>query len=518
MQLIEAEVNKLFHVTTCQIFLNLLVFSGKMPITILDCYTDEPAGLGVPPYLGTYPRYIAGYFGGNVNYLTIDDLRFFRKYASKRFVPKPSQKSDIYTYNLTKNADKVEQILDGTDTLIIILGVHVPGKYLSAMPGTLHEIIPMIKGLPCKKILTGPAIFGTQLMGGKAFEKFDMRVFDKIDHSLYRMRYDEIKGFAVKGASLLSQIPDLRMMEIETGKGCDIGHCSFCTEPIKNKVAFRDTEDILAEMKALYDAGARYFRLGKQTCFYTLPKPVELLEQIHLRFPGIKVLHIDNVNPVKVIIDSRKNSDAITKAIVKYCTSGNVAAFGVESFDPDVVRANTLNTRPEVAYEAVRIINRFGAERGMDGLPRFLPGINIIFGLRAETKKTHEENMKWLRRIYDEGLMLRRINIRQVAVFEGTSLCTEGGATIRKNKKHYWKWRNDIRQSIDWPMLKRIVPVGTVLKGCYTEIYDGKTTFCRQFGTYPLIVGVKERLPLKQFFNLRITGHMLRSVVGEVVK
>ena len=46
---------------------------------ILDCYTDEPAGLGVPPYLGTYPRYIAGYFG-NVNYITIDDLRFFKYY------------------------------------------------------------------------------------------------------------------------------------------------------------------------------------------------------------------------------------------------------------------------------------------------------------------------------------------------------------------------------------------------------------------------------------------------------
>ena len=31
-----------------------------MTVTILDCYTDEPAGLGVPPYLGTYPRYVFG--------------------------------------------------------------------------------------------------------------------------------------------------------------------------------------------------------------------------------------------------------------------------------------------------------------------------------------------------------------------------------------------------------------------------------------------------------------------------
>lgn len=27
---------------------------------ILDCYTDEPSGLGVPPYLGVHSRYVAG--------------------------------------------------------------------------------------------------------------------------------------------------------------------------------------------------------------------------------------------------------------------------------------------------------------------------------------------------------------------------------------------------------------------------------------------------------------------------
>ena len=27
---------------------------------IIDCYTDEPSGLGVPPYLSVHSRYIAG--------------------------------------------------------------------------------------------------------------------------------------------------------------------------------------------------------------------------------------------------------------------------------------------------------------------------------------------------------------------------------------------------------------------------------------------------------------------------
>ena len=65
-------------------------------------------------------------------------------------------------------------------------------------------------------------------------------------------------------------------------------------------------------------------------------------------------------------------------------------------------------------------------------------------------------------------------------------------------------------------MLQRVAPKGTVLGECYAEIYDGNTTFCRQFGTYPLIVGVKGRLALKKFYNLEITGHMLRSLTGKL--
>jgi len=107
---------------------------------------------------------------------------------------------------------------------------------------------PLIKDLKCEKILTGPAVLGTQLFGGKPSEKLKPGIFDKIDHSLFNMPYSEIKKYAVKGASILKQIPDTRMIEIETGKGCDIGKCSFCTEPLKNKVTFRDKEDILEEI------------------------------------------------------------------------------------------------------------------------------------------------------------------------------------------------------------------------------------------------------------------------------
>jgi len=102
--------------------------------------------------------------GENVNYLTIDDLRFLKLYGNKK---KEILKTNIKIYNLT--TDDCSQVLKETDVLIVICGVHVPGKYLSALPGTLYEVVKLINDLKCKKILTGPAAteFGTRLEGGE---------------------------------------------------------------------------------------------------------------------------------------------------------------------------------------------------------------------------------------------------------------------------------------------------------------------------------------------------------------
>ena len=482
-----------------------------MRYTILDCYTDEASGLGVPPYLGTYPRYLFGKFKKErhtVTYLTIDDLRLWKKYNNVRKEPTEKEKTNILIYNLTKN--KASEILPKTDVLIVILGVHVPGKYLTALPGTLREVIPLLQDLPMKKILTGPAVFGTQLEGGKFFEKEDVGIFDEVKD--YCIDFENI----IIDADIIKQIPDKRVIEIETGRGCNVGKCSFCTEPIKSKFINRKKEDVVKEVKAFYDAGARYFRLGKQADFYASDRPMEMLKEIRELCHDLEMLQIDNVNPNSVVA---KGGEEITKAIVEYCTPGNIAAFGVESFDPDVVKANLLNTHPIIAMKAIRIINKYGAERGEDGLPKFLPGINIIFGLLHETKETHKKNMAALQQVLDEGLLLRRINIRQVAVLPDTFLEKHGGNKfLRKNKQYYWKWRNDIRQKIDFPMLQRLVPKGTILKEFWTEMYDGKTTFCRQMGTYPLVIGVKGRLPLKKKISVRVTDHMLRSITGEVME
>jgi radical SAM superfamily enzyme with C-terminal helix-hairpin-helix motif len=489
-----------------------------MRYTILDCYTDEPAGLGVPPYLGTYPRYIYGMLkakGHNPDYMTIDDLRLHVFYKGNVKEVTEKDKTNIRIYNTT--GKQTGRLLGETDVLIIILGVHVPGKYLSALPGTMNEVVALLKDFKGKKILTGPAIFGTQLEGGKIFEKFDNSFFDEVKHFGFEFgSFDRLQEFAVQGTGITSHIPDYRIIEIETGRGCNVGRCSFCTEPIKNMFVNRRTDDIVDEIKLFYDAGARYFRLGKQSDFFSIEDPVRLLKTIREKCPEIKVLHIDNVNPVFVVAPG--GTDKV-KAVVKYCTEGNIAAFGVESFDPIVVKENLLNCTPHVAMKAIKILNEQGGERGPNGMPKFLPGINIIFGLGHESKKTHEYNMNALKEIYENGWMLRRINIRQAAILPGTMMEQKFKSKyLNKNKKYYWKWRNDVRQEIDFPMLKRLVPQGTILKDVFTEVYDGKTTFGRQIGTYPLIIGIKKRIPLKKFVDIKVTAHMLRSITGELIE
>jgi len=372
----------------------------------------------------------------------------------------------------------------------------------------------MLKDINCEKILTGPAVFGTQLEGGKFAEKMDLSLFEEVKD--YNFTFNEMEKISAVSAEILKQIPDKRVIEIETSRGCKFGKCSFCTEAMKCKFINRKMEDVVKEVVAYYNVGARHFRIGKQADFYAIDRPIELLEKINKKCPKIEVLHIDNVNPNSVVSG---DGEEITKAIVKYCTSGNIAAFGIESFDPEVVKANRMNTSPAVALKAIEIINKYGKERGKNGMPMFLPGINIIFGLLGEKKITHQTNMEALLGIIDSGLMLRRINIRQVVVMPGTYLEEHGGNKfLRKNKKYYWKWRNEIRQKIDLPMLKIVVPVGTILSEVYTEIYDGKTTFCRQMGTYPLIIGIKGRIPLGKKIKVKIVSHMLRSLVGEVVE
>ncbi|ASJ14309.1 radical SAM protein [Thermococcus radiotolerans] len=522
-----------------------------MIIAIIDGYTDEPAGLGVPPYLGIYPRYAYGAIkkarkDAAIFYLTIDDLR--ATFEGEK---------GIATKNKTPNFPKAREILQKADLIVYIGGLHTPGKYLSAVPSQVEEVAKFLKPLLGIKILGGPAFMGSAHAGGTRISSRELMMAETVfDHIVYGdleaflhdflknphdadpfrfRRYDELRDYAILGAEVVRQFPDYPdfvIVEIETQRGCPkamgIGGCSFCTEPVRYRVVEnRPVGDIIEEVGALYRLGVRHFRVGRQSCIFSYmarpdgrvpvpnPEAIEkLFAGIRSLAPDLRTLHVDNANPA-VIANYPNESTRIAKALIKYGTSGNVVAFGLESADPKVAKLNNLNATAEETYEAVRLLNEVGGKRGPNGMPWLLPGINIIFGLPGETKKSYELTFQFLKRLLDDGLMVRRINIRQVVVFPGTPLWhMRDRVKTEKHKKLIQHYKYKIRHEIDLPMLKRLVPVGTVLRDVRAEVFENGLTYGRQIGSYPLIVGIPKEIELNRFYNVLIVGHGFRSITG----
>jgi len=166
---------------------------------------------------------------------------------------------------------------------------------------------------------------------------------------------------------------------------------------------------------------------------------------------------------------------------------------------------------PEDVLDAIRLINRIGGVRGENGLPELLPGINIIHGLKNETLETFRLNFAFLENLLDMGLMIRRINLRQVMVFPDTPMSKQNNTDQYHNQ--FIKFKKKVQKKIDHPMLKRVVPTGTVLKDVMCEVHNG-ITFGRQLGSYPLLVGIPAKLPLGRFVDITVSGYGQRSITG----
>ncbi|TFH08988.1 MAG: radical SAM protein [Candidatus Thorarchaeota archaeon] len=482
-------------------------------VGLIDGYVDEPTVLGVPPYVSIYPRYVAGSIWTNspktqVHYQTIDQIR--------------------------KSFENAQRQWSKMDLLILIAGMIVPGKYIGGTPISVREArilfsSPLLEDIP--KILVGPwASFGCGIQGGKVAlssevlaPPFDYiikgdaeivlaQVFDpsigleSANLETTRESASEIEPYTIKGAQIVTQHPGFSnkyiICEIETYRGCPrflTGGCSFCVEPSYGIPQQRKVNDIVKEIESLHKLGVGAFRLGHQADLFTygsqeigeyeFPTPNvnaidELFSKIRNVAPDLDVLHIDNVNP-GTIARHPEESKKVAKAIMKYHTAGDVAAFGVESTDPEVIRRNNLKGDVDEMIEAVRIMNEVGGKRESRGLPHLLPGINLLYGLPGESKKTLEHNMNFLEQILDEGLILRRINVRQVIGLHGTNLEPTSGKGIKRNQ--FFKHKQEIRDHIDVAMIKRVAPPGTILQSVFLDVEDGNSYLLRQLGTYPLL-------------------------------
>ncbi len=534
-----------------------------MRVGILDGYVDEPANFGVPPYIAPQPRYLYGAAraaGAEPFYVTIDR---YRKDAVARAKLRTCDVALLYASALVPGKYLRGTPINFDEALLVakknagrtILGggcaVYGFSQGGGLRPKSRNALKPYLLGLSTLDtdaylwdLLQGR--FSAREAAGQAFEEYGvapppsafvdyggkllLRVQDAHGEPLQRRRtLDEWERFAQAGAACAREHPDWPhplIAEIETYTGCVryvSGGCRFCLEPREGKPLWRDEDDIAREVGLLHAAGVRNFRLGGQTCFFCYkteqlgasdrPRPnpaaVErMLAGIRAAAPDLRVLHIDNANPA-ILATWPDDARAIARSIVKHCTPGNVAAFGLESVDAQVGRENNLNATADEVLQAVRILNEEAGARGDNGMPHLLPGVNFIAGLAGESGATNGENLAFLQRLFDEGLVLRRINLRQL-------LPITGGLKAITPAQHqrFLEFKRRVRAEIDHPMLRRMLPPGTVLRDVWLEARDGHTTFGRQIGSYPLLVGIPYRLPLEAFTDVVITDYGHRSVTG----
>ena len=485
---------------------------------IIDGYVDEPACLGVPPYLSPYIRTVAGVLiehGFRPRYLTIDQLR-----------KNPSAL-------LTISRDAV---------VMMIAGMTVPGKYLGGTPATLTEIRQIGVQLRNKtRLIGGPIGFGYSPRGGKPAIKSAISGFDHLlsgspaealDAYLNEgktsgtLNYRHADRWSVLGAPIIREHPSYPylMCELETARGCSrvsSGGCSFCTEPLYGPPVYRSSQGIGEEVEALYREGARHFRLGRQPDILTYaadggefpaPRPDkvrDLFVSVRRAAPDLKTLHIDNVNPGTIARHPGPSREALEE-IIRYHTPGDVAAFGMETADPVVVEANNLKAGSDDVMKAIEIVNQVGAARRM-GIPELLPGLNFIIGLAGQTEETFLMNRHFLDRVLSSGLLVRRVNIRQLMPFEGTRAFTDN--TLGKHRQAYRAFKEYTRLHFDLPMLKEVFPVGTVLKDVIIE-QEGDLSLGRQMGSYPILVGIPIPQRLRTCLDVVIVDHGMRSVTA----
>ena len=486
---------------------------------IIDGYVDEPACLGVPPYISPYIRTIAGVLKGHghsVRYVTIDQLR-----RDPLSIPK----------------------LRDAPIVVMIAGVTVPGKYLSGTPATLSELQQIGFTLRGKTIslLGGPIGFGyspqggaravkeavsgwTAMLNGEPAAALDSYLSGGEPNGI--LFYPDYDRWAALGADIIRQHPFFPhvMCELETAKGCFrciTGGCSFCTEPFYGMPKMRGIAGVRSEVAALFSIGARHFRLGRQpdllafgTSGAEYPKPEP--DKLHALFTGIReaapelqTLHIDNINPGTIARHEEASREALL-AIIQGHTEGDIAAFGVESVDPIVIEANNLKGSSEQIFRAVEIVNEVGAVR-RNGIPELLPGLNFIGGLAGETAETFCLNKGFLNRILASGLLVRRVNIRQLMPFEGTRAYENN--CLMMHDKLFHQFKDDVRSTFDVPMLERVFPVGTILSNVLVEV-TGPVSFGRQMGTYPVLVGIPMQLPVGTLLNTAVVSYGARSLTA----
>ena len=85
---------------------------------------------------------------------------------------------------------------------------------------------------------------------------------------------------------------------------------------------------------------------------------------------------------------------------------------------------------------------------------------------------------------------------------------------IKKHKHYLYKFKKLTKETIEKPMLEKMLPRESIINDVYLEKKDGKTTFGRQIGSYPLLIGLPGEFDLNKNINVKIVDYGYRSVTA----
>lgn len=237
-----------------------------------------------------------------------------------------------------------------------------------------------------------------------------------------------------------------------------------------------------------------------------------LFKGIWEKCPKIKTLHIDNVSPHNVNTEA---GEKITEVVAKYTTAGNITPFGIESFDPIIREKCNLNGSIGDIHKSIEIINRYGKERGSNGIPKLLPGINIIYGLDGQSENTLKFNLENFNKILESGNFVRRVFVRKLTSPFGEQFDSYSNEALQE----FNEWSTLIENDLIVPMLKKVFPIGLEISELRMEMYKEGNSILRQMGTCPVrVIVLNKKLNLDQFYKVKVVDYIgNRTIIGEII-
>ena len=106
------------------------------------------------------------------------------------------------------------------------------------------------------------------------------------------------------------------------------------------------------------------------------------------------------------------------------------------------------------------------------------------------------------------------MNIRQIIPIPGTPAYDIGKKIIKKHKTEFKIFKKIVKENIEKPILKKMLPLGNIIYDVYTELHIGNITFGRQMGSYPLLIGIPGKHPLYQKINVKLIDYGFRSITA----